>query len=486
MQRALGIMLHISSLPNKYGYGAFSEEAFCFVDFLKKSGVKYWQVLPLNPIMQSGSPFQSHSVFAGNSCFIDFEQFLSKEQLKKCGFKNSKKMNFKQICKSRQQALKIVFKMCFDEQKIKDFCLKNSFWLEDYATFMAIKDVFDGIAVQDFKDELKHRDKIKLEKFKQKYKKVVDFYKFEQFLFFSQWQKLKDYANKNGVQIIGDLAFYPSTDSCDVWANADEFFVDENLKPKMIGGVPPDYFSINGQVWGNPVYDIQKMKSNNYKWWQLRLEQTKQFFDVVRLDHFRGFESFYQIDATTQDAKTGTWQKSFGESLFKSLNKNKTPLFIAEDLGIITNEVTDLMKSCNIPGMRVFQFAFDGNEKNMYFPHNYIGNCVCYLGTHDNNTFVGFLKEISPQVLQTLKNYLRLPEEATYEQITKQSIHMLACSKADLCVLCMQDLLFLDEKSRMNIPGTAQGNWGYKLSQKDLSADLQNYIKKITIISDRA
>ncbi|MBQ3047535.1 MAG: 4-alpha-glucanotransferase [Clostridia bacterium] len=485
MQRALGIMLHISSLPNKYGYGAFSKEAFCFVDFLNKSNVKYWQVLPLNPIMQSGSPFQSYSVFAGNSCFIDFEQFLSKEQLKKCGFKNSKKMDFDQINLSRKTALKIVFKKYFNENEIKDFCNKNSFWLDDYATFMAIKDVYKGVALQNFVNLLKVRDKTRLQKFKSEHKKIIDFYKFEQYLFFEQWNKLKEYANKNGVKIIGDLAFYPSTDSCDVWANRNDFCVDYNLQPKKLGGVPPDYFSKEGQIWGNPVYNIENMKADNYKWWQQRLEQTKQFFDVVRLDHFRGFDAFYEVDATKKDAKNGVWQKSFGDDLFGVLNKTKVPLFIAEDLGVITESVRQLMAKYNIPGMRVFQFAFDGNEKNLYFPHNYTDNCVCYLGTHDNNTFIGFLKEIPPQVLQTLKDYLRLPLESTYEQITKQSIKVLACSKANLCVLCMQDLLLLDEKSRMNIPGVAFKNWGFKITQKDLSPSLQQYIKQLTIISDR-
>ena len=304
-------------------------------------------------------------------------------------------------------------------------------------------------------------------------------------MFFSQWQKLKDYAKNSGIQIIGDLAFYPSVDSCDVWANKEEFCVDEKFIPTKLGGVPPDFFSLDGQNWGNPVYNVEKMAQNNFKWWKNRFEQTKKFFDIVRLDHFRGFEAFYKIDAKTQDAKNGKWQKSFGKALFDSLNKNKVPEFIAEDLGIITKEVTTLMNQIKIPGMRVFQFAFDGNEKNAYFPHNYTSDCVCYLGTHDNNTFVGFLKEIPSNVLQQIKDYLRLPLEATYEQITKESAKLLACSKANLCILNIQDLLCLDEKSRMNIPGVPMGNWKFRINKKYLKKTLSQQIKELVILSGR-
>ena len=281
------------------------------------------------------------------------------------------------------------------------------------------------------------------------------------------------------------MAFYPATDSCDVWANKDEFCVDENFVPTKIGGVPPDFFSEEGQVWGNPVYNVENMAQNNFRWWRKRFEQTKKFFDVVRLDHFRGFEAFYEVDAKTLDAKKGKWKKSFGKALFDSLNKNNTPEFIAEDLGIITKEVGELMKQINVPGMRVFQFAFDGNEKNLYFPHNYTSNCVCYLGTHDNNTFVGFLKEVPPQVLQQIKDYLRLPIESTYEQITKECAKVLACSKADLCVLNIQDLLYLDEKSRMNIPGVPTGNWKFRINKKLITKDLAEQIKELVVLSGR-
>ena len=487
MQRALGIMLHISSLPNKFGFGAFSKEAFSFVDFLKASNVKYWQVLPLNPIMKSGSPFQSYSVFAGNSCFIDFEQLLSLQELKNCGFKNLANIDFEKIYLTRKAALKLCFKKYFKstQKDYINFCKNNKFWLEDYATFMTIKEVFCDVALQQFPKMLRERKKTELAKFKKDHKHIVDFYKYEQFLFFTQWQKLKDYAKQNDIQIIGDLAFYPSTDSCDVWANKNEFCVDSNFVPTKIGGVPPDFFSQEGQVWGNPVYNIQNMKQNKFEWWKKRFEQTKNFFDVVRLDHFRGFEAFYQIDAKTQDAKNGVWQKSFGKELFDNLDKQKVPQFIAEDLGIITQDVLNLMKQIKVPGMKVFQFAFDGNEKNPYFPHNYIDDCACYLGTHDNNTFVGFLKEVPANVLQQIKDYLRLPLESTYEQITKECTKLLVCSKANLCVLTMQDLLYLDEKSRMNIPGVAMGNWKFKINKNQLTKSLSNYIKELVILSGR-
>lgn len=485
MKRACGIMLHISSLPNKYGFGCFSKEAYNFVDFLKKSGQHYWQVLPFNPTNDSGSPFQSFSVFAGNPNFIDLTEFLSDKELEKLGFKNTKKIDFKKLSALRLEALKKVYKKFYKEEEILDFCHQNSYWLEDYATFMALKDKFKNVELSLFPKEYKNYDKKTIEEFRLKNKKQIDFYKFVQFIFMKQWSKLKNYANENGIEIIGDIAFYPACDSSDVWANRQEFCFDKDNNPTGVAGVPPDYFSEDGQLWGNPIYNAENMKKNNFTWWVKRFQQANKFYDVVRIDHFRGFESFWVCKPDAQTAKDGKWHKGFGYELFEELKKHRMPKFIAEDLGVITPKVKKLMDTYSLPGMKVFQFAFDGNPKNLYFPHNYPENCVAYIGTHDNNTLVGFLKEVEPEILSEVKQYLSLPEDATYEKITDTLIAIMLNSRAETVILSMQDLLYLDESYRMNIPGTPEDNWKFIVPKNSFTDSLAKTLLNLTIAADR-
>ena len=485
MQRKCGLMLHITSLPNKYGFGCFSKEAFEFIDFLKKSGQHYWQVLPFNPTNESGSPFQCYSVFAGNPCFIDLTEFLTEEELSNLGVKPVKKIDFNQILKTRLTALKFIFERDFKNYSMEDFKKQNSFWLEDYATFMAIKDCYNGVDFTKFPDGLKKYDNKALQEFKTSHKNEIDFHIFIQFLFFKQWEKIKNYANENDIEIIGDIAFYPATDSSDIWAQREEFLLDKDCRPKLIAGVPPDYFSEDGQLWGNTVYNVEKMKENNFNWWVKRFEQANKFYDVVRLDHFRGFESFWVCSASAKTAKNGKWQKSFGEELFNELKKHKVPKFIAEDLGVITPKVKALMDKFSFPGMRVFQFAFDGNPKNLYFPHNYTQNSVAYIGTHDNNTFVGFLKEISPETLSQIKTFLCLPENSTYEQITDTLFSIMLNSLSQTVIFTVQDILYLDERYRMNTPGTEKDNWNFVLPKNKLTNKLAEQLRKLVIAANR-
>lgn len=484
MKRASGVMLHISSLPNKYGFGCFSKEAYDFVDFLKRTGQHYWQVLPLNTPDDCGSPFSSFSVFAGNPCFIDLTEFLEENEIVSMGIKKEKKMDFKKIYSQRIMALKKIYERHFDQDAIDDFRKKNKFWIEDYATYMAIKDEFGGVAYTSFPEPLRNHKFSAVEGYKCAHKKEVEFYIFVQYLFMKQWDKLRKYANDNGVQIIGDIAFYPSSDSSDVWANREEFCFDKDGNQTGVAGVPPDYFSEDGQLWGNPVYNIPQMKRNKFNWWVKRFEQTYKFYDMVRIDHFRGFESFWVVPAGAKTAKSGKWVKGPGYALFKLLKGHKVPDFLVEDLGIITPQVKKLIQKTKFPAMRVFQFAFDGNPKNPYYPHNYINNCVAYLGTHDNNTFVGFLKENS-LVLQQVKDYLKLPENSTYEQITDAAIFVLMNSVADLVVLSAQDLLYLDERYRMNTPGTIEGNWSFRLPDNCFTKDLEEKLLQYAISSKR-
>ncbi len=486
MQRASGVMLHITSLPNKYGFGCFSKEAYEFVDFLAASGQKYWQVLPFNPTNDSGSPFQSFSVFAGNPCFIDLTQFLNEEELLKIGIKKTTARNFKKEAELKLKALKVIFKRDFKPEIVEDFCRQNNYWLKDYAIFMALKDFFKGKELDVFPDEFRNYDKKAIKEFSLSHEEEINFYIFVQYLFMQQWSKLKSYANDKGIEIIGDIAFYPAGDSSDVWANREEFCFDKKNNPTGVAGVPPDYFSEDGQLWGNPIYNAKQMKENNFTWWVKRFQQANKYYDVVRIDHFRGFESFWVCDPKGTTAKTGKWVKGFGYELFEELKKHRMPKFIAEDLGVITPKVKALMDKFDLPGMKVFQFAFDGNHKNPYFPHNYDENCVAYLGTHDNNTFVGFLKECSPEILSQIKNYLTLPEESTYEKITDTIIAVMLNSRANTVILSMQDLLYLDERYRMNIPGTPEDNWKFILPKNYRKKELEKNLLALTISASRS
>ena len=485
MKRASGVMLHISSLPNKFGFGCFDKEAYKFVDFLKASGQHYWQVLPFNPTNETGSPFQCYSVFAGNPSLIDLTEFLTDEEISSFGIKKEKVVNFKKINDQKLKALKAVYNKNKKQSEIDKFRLENKFWIDDYATYMVIKDEFKGVAYVDFPKELKDRNPKALTEYKEKNKDKLDFYVFVQTIFFKQWEKLRKYANDNGVKIIGDMAFYPASDSSDVWANREYFCFDKDGNPTGVAGVPPDYFSEDGQLWGNPVYNIEYLKENNYRWWVKRFEQSYKFYDVVRLDHFRGFESFWLVPYGDKTAKNGKWVKGLEYPLFETIKEKRVPEFIVEDLGIITPAVEKLIKKTGFPNMKVFQFAFDGNPKNAYFPHNYPKNCVAYIGTHDNNTYVGFLKEQKEDVLNHIKEYLGQGNDFTLKDMVDTTILIMLNSLADLVILTFQDLCYLDENYRMNTPGTVENNWNFRANKNLFTPELTQRLLKLTINANR-
>lgn len=543
MSRKSGIMLHISSLPNDYGFGCFSKEAYEFVDFLHSSGFSYWQILPLNPTNESGSPFQSYSVFAGNPSFIDITEFLTEEELlslkkgsitqdsaqngieieqslkpnnidnniqyftindnndcskeyfsnnDEIGNKNKQvaicnQLDFLSIYNTRIMLLKNIFDRDFNKYDLTEFKKENSFWLNDYATFMVLKDIYKT-PYWKFPNGLGNYNQKDLDSFRNSHEKEIEFYIFVQYLFFKQWKKLKTYANTKGIQIFGDLAFYPAGDSCDVWANKKDFCFTTDGNPKGLAGVPPDYFSKDGQLWGSPVYNIEEMKKNNYRFFTKRFEHAYNFFDVVRLDHFRGFESFWVVgDYKAKNAKKGKWVKGLGLDFFKTLKNKKVPKLVAEDLGTITKGVKILIEKLDIAGMKVFQFAFDGNPKNAYFPHNYIDNCVAYIGTHDNNTFIGFLEtEINDKTKSEIKKYLGQSDNATNEELLAMVLSVMLNSRAKMVILTMQDILFLDASFRMNTPSTVTGNWCFRLKDNYNTQSLKNFLLKLNISANRA
>ena len=485
MKRASGVMMHISCLPNKYGFGCFSKEAYEFVDFLKASGQHYWQVLPFNPTNESGSPFQCYSVFAGNPSFIDLTEFLTDEEIVSLGIKKEEDVDFEKINSSRLLALKKIYDKHKNQDEIDAFRTKHKFWIEDYATFTVIKDELGGIPYTEFPTELKQHNAKALEEYRLKNKDKIEFYVFVQMIFFRQWEKLRKYANDNGIKIIGDMAFYPASDSADVWANRESFCFDENGDPTGVAGVPQDYFSEDGQLWGNPLYNVEYLKKNNYRWWIKRFEQAYKFYDMVRLDHFRGFESFWFVPYGAETAKGGKWVKGLGYPLFQALKDKKVPEFLVEDLGIITPAVEKLIQKTGFPNMKVFQFAFDGNPKNNYFPHNYPKNCVAYIGTHDNNTYVGFLKEQKPEVFNQVRSFVGQGEDATIEDIVDATTLIMLNSLADLVVLTIQDLCYLDENYRMNTPGTVKNNWNFRLDKELLTPELTKRLLTLTINSNR-
>lgn len=483
MSDKFGALLHITSLPSKQNIGTFGQKAFEFVDFLCDCGISYWQILPLNLTDKNNSPYQSPSAFAGNTSLIDFEV------LYKDGFIRSKDFGFVrnvsrkvanyQLAKSESD---IILGKAFENAKInlkedeeyQNFVAENSDWLDNFSYFMAAKEsnLFREVHCW---DRFKIYSKEVVDEILDSYSERVEYFKFTQFLFFKQWFKLKNYANQKNINIIGDLPFYVSGDSADIWANSKMFKIDENLIPSSVSGVPPDAFSEDGQLWGNPVYNFDELEKTDYSWFIKRFEHTFKMFDTVRLDHFRAFESYYEIPFGSENAKNGKWVKSCGMKLFNILKQKLGDLdIIAEDLGIITDEVRNLVTETGFPNMKVAQFGFDGNYSNEHFPLNYCENSVAYLGTHDNNTTRGFLKSAPIYVLDNVK---RAIHGITGVSDVDKLIKFLASSKSKLAIFTMQDFMNLDESARMNIPSTIENNWSWRLSAYYRTERLKNRIK---------
>ena len=481
----------IFSLPSEYGIGNFGKEAYRFVDFLEKSKQSYWQILPLNPTNYGDSPYQSFSSFAGNPYFIDPETLindglLTLDEVSSFDFgDNPYKVNYEKLYHNRIKMLKLAFSRFEDTSDFKNFCKENSHWLKDYALFMALKNANGDSAWTEWDDSLRFRKPQAIKKAETELKSEINFYFFVQYLFFKQWFALKKYANKKGIKIIGDIPIYVAYDSADVWCDTKQFQLNENLSPKAVAGCPPDAFSEDGQLWGNPLYDWKFMKSENYAWWKRRLKHTLSLYDTVRIDHFRGFESYYSIPYGDKNAKNGKWVKGPDINLFKEFEKEfgKNLPIIAEDLGYLTPAVRKMLEKSGFPGMKVLQFAFDTREESDYLPHNYNKNCVVYTGTHDNDTIIGWSKTANENDVKMAEFYLNTKRDMGFNWAMIRAAMM---SVADTCILMMPDFIALGSEGRINTPSTVGDNWQWRIEPSCINDWLADIIAQNTAVYGRA
>lgn len=491
--RKSGVLLHVTSLPGIEGVGTLGKEAYQFVDFLLNSGQKLWQILPLGPVGSGNSPYQCYSAFAGNPLLIDLgflieENILDEEVLEEVPNFDKSELEFTAVGEWKYPILREGFQ-CFQNllfESFKDeyyhFLNEHGWWLNDYALFISVRDYFGGLHWSEWERNVKFRSQEALDWLGKELEQEIDFQKFLQFVFFRQWHRLKKYANERGVQIVGDVPLYVSGDSSDVWANTDIFLLDEELNPTDVGGVPPDYFSETGQLWGNPVFDWPRLKEREYDWWMARLHFNLNMFDQVRIDHFRGLESFWSIPANEETAINGRWVPAHGYEMLGLIRSQIGDLpFIAEDLGIITPEVDRLRKEFDLPGMKVLQFAFTTDEANKDLPHNYSRNYVVYTGTHDNNTTLGWINELEEEEKERFENYINSADISALNKL----VEMALASVADTAILPMQDILSLDGASRMNTPGTAEGNWGWRFTWNQLDKLQIEFLKSLTLKYNR-
>lgn len=462
--------MHLSSLSSPYGIGTMGSTAREFVDFLQASGQTYWQLLPICPTSYGDSPYQSYSTFAGNPYFIDLDELcemglLDKTDYESIDWENTPdRVNYGALYQKRYPVLRKAVNAFLKNvpEDFLEFCEKNDFWLSDFALFMALKDVHGGAAWSEWDISFRNREEAALEKAKEEQKENILFWKVIQYLFFKQWNELKTYANNKGILVIGDLPIYVSLDSVDVWAHPELFQVDENKVPKEVAGCPPDGFSADGQLWGNPLYDWDYMEKTNFKWWVDRIEYICKVYDLLRIDHFRGFDSYYAIPYGETTAKNGCWKQGPGMKLFNEVEKTiGRQAIIAEDLGYLTDSVKKLLKDSGFPGMKVLEFAFDSRDAsgNEYLPHNYVENCVAYTGTHDNDTVMGWFEDASDEDVAYCKEYLCIADDSNLNWDMMGAVWR---SVANLTIMQAQDILGLGSESRMNQPSTVGSNWCWR------------------------
>lgn len=494
-KRSCGILLHPTSLPGKYGIGDIGKEAFKFIDFLEKAGQKIWQILPLGPTGYGNSPYQCYSSLAGNPLLISLEELVEKKLLSKQDVDNQDLFNFTenqvnfedvQLYKNLllQKAYNNFTSSEFeaDQNGFDLFCKNKCNWLDDYALFMALKKYFNDLPWYEWADDFKLRNAEALNFYKQKLKNEIALQQFIQYLFFSQWEAVRLYANTKGIKIIGDIPLYVSFDSADVWIYPEYFLLDEHRNPISVSGVPPDYFSKTGQLWGNPVYNWEVLEKNQFSWWVNRIQENLKLYDIIRVDHFRGLSAYWAIPFGDETAINGEWIDAPGKQLFDTLlcKLGDLPL-IAEDLGAITPEVEQLRDTFDFPGMKILQFAFDSDEANEYLPHTYIKNCIAYTGTHDNNTVRGWWNSTTEENKQHVLDYLNCSEN----DVCWTLIRAVWSSVANITIVPLQDLLELGEEGRMNTPGATANNWLWRFREDSLTNKLAEKMKKITTIYDR-
>ncbi len=489
--RASGILLPVSSLPSPYGIGSLGKQSFEFVDFLKSSKQSFWQILPIGPTGYGDSPYQSFSAFACNPYFIDLDllkqqNLLLQQEIDMFDFGNdNQKIDYYSLYKNRNILLKkAAVRFDVNDKDYISFCEQNKHWLEDYALFMALKAENKMVSFMEWEDNLLKRDPNTIDQAKQRLEQEISFYKIVQFFFFEQWSKLKQYANDNGIKIIGDIPIYVSPDSSELWVNKDLFKVDRGGKLEGVAGCPPDAFTSDGQLWGNPLYDWEHHASTGYSWWIERIRYALTVYDAVRIDHFRGFEGYYSIPAEDVNAKNGVWKKGPGIEFIDTI-KQALPnvAIIAEDLGFLTEEVHELLAHSGFPGMKVLQFAFDSREQSDYLPFNYTKNSVVYTGTHDNTTTKDWEQSAPKADVDFCKRYLNFSENDTF---TIECIRAAMSSVSDTCIVPMADWLDLGEKARINTPSTVGGNWVWRVEAKDLTEQLANKIAEMTELYGRA
>lgn len=482
--RKTGVLAHPTSFPSKYGIGDLGYGAYHFLDFLKSSGCKIWQVLPLGPTGYGDSPYQSFSSFAGQPLIISPDKLIDYGLLEESEIElkdwNPRRVDFGEVIPYKMEILKTAYKN-FTEKKdenikteYKIFCKKHKFWLDDFALFMAAKEHHGGIVWNEWDKAIAFPTKKSKKEWTKKLKPNVDFYKFVQYLFFKQWNELKSYANDNGISIIGDTPIFVAFDSADVWTNKELFYLTDDGYPEVVAGVPPDYFSATGQLWGNPLYNWGNHKKDNYKWWTMKIKHSLEVVDILRIDHFRGFDAYWTVKYGAETAIVGEWNKGPGKDLFEKI-ENAIGIglpIIAEDLGIITKSVEALRDNFGFPGMRILQFAFEDLEENPHLPHHYVKNSICYTGTHDNDTTLGWYYSLSERSKDKVRRYLNVDGS----NIVWDFIRLAIASSSETAVIPLQDLFSLGSESRMNTPGVPYDNWQFRFTYDMLHNDIKNHL----------
>ncbi len=469
--RTSGVLMPIFSLCSKYGIGTLGSEAYNFIDFLKKAGQTYWQILPVGVTSFGDSPYQSFSSYAGNPYFIDLELLVKDGLLKTEEIEaldwgdDASAVDYEIIYQNRYRILHTAHSRFINNipDDFESFKNENAFWLEDFALYSALKDYHNGASFDCWEDDFKFKKAEAIENIKLELSDNILFYKTVQFLFFKQWNNLKKYANDKGIYLIGDIPIYVAYDSADVWSEPEQFLLDEKFKPVSVAGCPPDAFSEDGQLWGNPLYNWDYMEQNDFNWWIKRLGFATKLYDVVRIDHFRAFSAYFSIPYGNKTAKGGKWIKCPGKKLFETVkNKFGEQQIIAEDLGTIDDDVRELLKYTGFPGMKVLQFAFSPDSESSYLPHNIGKNCVVYTGTHDNDTAIGYLKEASAEEIKFAREYLRVSKDESFNWALIKSA---MATSADTVIIQMQDFLGLDNEARINKPSTTDNNWRWRIGQ---------------------
>lgn len=490
-KRSSGILMHITSLPSPYGIGTFGKAAYEFVDFLEKSGQSYWQILPLGPTSYGDSPYQSFSAFAGNPYFIDLdilvkEGLLNKDDIENIDFGNDPvSVDYEKIFIYRMSILRKVYEYGKDkyQEEIIEFKDKNSNWIKDYALYMSIKERFDLKSWHEWDNDIRLRKQEAIKYYTKILRDDINYWIFLQYLFYKQWFNLKEYANSKRIKIIGDIPIYVAEDSADTWANSEIFLLSNENKPIKVAGCPPDAFSTTGQLWGNPIYRWDVLEQRGFDWWIERIKTNSVLYDLTRIDHFRGLESYWEIPYGNKTAENGKWTKGPGTKLINAIKDSLGDVnIIAEDLGFLNKEVISFREETGYPGMKVLQFAFDIREESDYLPHNYDKNCVVYTGTHDNDTVNGWLENTKKDDVEYAVKYLGLNNDEGYNW---GFIRGAWSSVGSLAIAQMQDFLGLGSEARMNIPSTVGGNWQWRVKKEYLSDELARKICKLTKIYGR-